>query len=1014
MLEIPASGIPESHKLNRSDEPTSQFRPFLWPGRACVIGAVLFAPWWIGSVHSYPIFLLHILSILSLLFWWLDVGFTSKRRVIVPYLAIPVILGLLFSVSQLIPMRESVATLLAPKQYEIYRQFADPVSDRQEAELSTAEITRFSIQPDKTLRMIGLLLVALNFMMASAHFFQSRFAAMVLFSCIALNGVALASVGLVQQAIGGDQILGFYLPKHKSVPFSSFVNRNNAAGYLLMTLSAATALSYLLFVQRTRGQRPRLIVTHELPFWRRAWMSLLLFISELNAKKLISLIAIAIITIGIFGTLSRGGFIAGVVGAMATFWCFGIARKPENTISLLIATMAVLFVMAIWFTVGQRLVARFGSLSDQQEVSQELRFQNWSDTAPAILDYGLFGSGLGTYESVHRIYRNDAETKIFEFAENQYFQTAVENGWLGAILLIAAIAIAWVSATFILRRGNSATTISVGLMGTFLLASQAVAAFLDFGLYIPANAILMATLCGVIVGQAHSLGSRLKKKNIYQSASRKVLVQLIVLFLFAGTVWCSLYAWRMVQLDRIVASNPARNFDYSVDQEQIDTMLAETSELIRTTEHADAYLHRARLHYHMYRLNRFPIDCIALQQKIEQYKSAINEENAFILSLNRFDLAKQSSANLLFDQLGKLVNSENGQQSLRSNVMQLVDLPASEVDQFLSQLQSAVQASQTTRSFNLLLDRIFDPNISRGELKNQHDLLISQGVDAVPAAKKFVWAMSNPLSVHSSLNQLYRENRILHDRMVAGLDLQTQFTQARRDLAFSRQRNPLNPAVHLMMVELEPAVGNPEDEKKQIERLIAAVPTNPTARSIVASLAFNSNRLEQACEQWRYFLELDQDQAQLERVLQYVRGRMDKKAIYENVIPQNNPFMMYWFVRKELTDDADKEFADSILRDAKTLSLAEDKRDFETFFLRGRIYFLLGEYDNALANFERAESRNRANRDLIFELARLHLRMNRPEKAKLLAEYLTNQDPKRRSYKILLDTATHEYEKQSQ
>ena len=1003
MLQLPAEGVPESRKRAPVDKHANQMRPFLWPGRLTIVAAVVIAPWCIGSVGAFPQFLLYVFSLAALLFWWLDVGFAVKRRVVIPYLAVPVLIGVLLTAAQLVPLPSSVARLIAPEQYEVYREFADPIQDKNDDTLTAIGITRITIQPDRTIRMLGMLLVALNLMLTSAHFFQSRAAAFVLLGCVAANGVSLSLIGMFQQATNADAILWTYKSKYLSTPFSTFVNRNNAAGYLLMCLSATTALCYLIFVQRLSGRKPRTIVTHELPPWRRAWISFLLFISELNAKKIVTLLAILFITLGLFASLSRGGFIAGIIAAMATFWCFGIARKPENTTTLLVATISVIFVLAIWFTVGQRLVQRFDGLSKQQGVSQELRLQNWTDTAPAIVDYGLLGSGLATYPSVHRLYRADPESKLFEYAENQYFQTAVENGWLGAALLLSAIILAWVASTFVLRRGNSATTIAVGILGVFLLSGQMVAAVLDFGLYIPANTVLMAVLCGVVAGQAHALGSRLRKKNIYQSGSKKLIVQLFLLCLFVSTVWFASYAWRMSQLDPIVANNPIKDYDETFDKEQTEKEIARTSKLIQSTSHASGYLHRARLHYHLYRLSRYPYDRAEFQKVLDRYKAAKTIENQFINSLASFPAARQSSTNLLFEQLLSIIDSDSDPGQQKARVGQLTMLPDSKVDEFMEQLAQVKDSSRFTSAFSKRLSEITRTDSQLSEFRKLHESLMNEGIDSVPRVKDYVWNMSNPRTVHSALYRLKQENPILHDQTIAGVTLQREFSIARQNLEAARQRDPLNPEIHLMLVQLQPATQDRDLERKQIDRLISVAPTNPQARQIAAALAFEANRVEQAYEQWKRNLELDPRQKRLAEIMRRIRGTLNKRDIYDLIIPHNQPNIMYWFCVDELDPQTDSQFRNEILQDALDLVTEQGKSNFKSYFLRGRIHAALGQEKQALEYFESAAGKNQQNQDLIFELARLYFRMDDLDKAKREADYLVRTYPERRSYKTLHD-----------
>jgi len=290
------------------------------------------------------------------------------------------------------------------------------------------------------------------------------------------------------------------------------VNRNSAAGYLLICLGCAVGLTAIVLSRPKDANRP--FNAKDMPFLTQLKMHALLFVSELNASKLACLIGCAVVAAGVMASLSRGGTLAMLFGGCVTLVFYGMARKPS--LSSLVAIPAILFAALIagWLGFGSQLLDRFEDVNSVSITEQEdSRIKHWTDTFPAVADFGPFGSGVGAYSQVHRLYRSDPEQAIFVYAESQFFQTVVELGWPGFVLLIAAWALSWYCSIFLLYRGSSVHSVGFGVAGVFTTSAVAVASAFDFGLYYTANMLFMAVCCGFVAYHAQALSGRLRKGN---------------------------------------------------------------------------------------------------------------------------------------------------------------------------------------------------------------------------------------------------------------------------------------------------------------------------------------------------------------------------------------------------------------------------------------------------------------------------------------------------------------------
>jgi O-antigen ligase len=114
----------------------------------------------------------------------------------------------------------------------------------------------------------------------------------------------------------------------------------------------------------------------------------------------------------------------------------------------------------------------------------------------AFKDFPLFGSGLGTFEHVFKIYQPEGLTGYYDHAHNDYLELLLEAGIFG--VLIGGFFF------FIVLRGilkKEWREREIYLKAGFLssLATMAVHSVFDFNLHIPSNAVLFCLILGMAV-----------------------------------------------------------------------------------------------------------------------------------------------------------------------------------------------------------------------------------------------------------------------------------------------------------------------------------------------------------------------------------------------------------------------------------------------------------------------------------------------------------------------------------
>lgn len=609
---------------------TSWSDRFSWPGRIALLLVVMLAPWAYGAYQYSPQWWMTVGILIALALWWFETAMNKRSSQVFSLLFFPLTAGLMIGLFQLVPLPDSIANLVMGQQPEIYAEFSDTL----------AEKPTISVDHDGTWRQIRLLMMAIGGLLLGCRYFRSKRDLYLFLTALTINGVLLGVIGILQNISGDGKIYWFKEIAAGGQPFGPFVNRNNAAGYLLICLSSAVGLLPIVMSQSTR-KGPKNLISKEMPFWRQFHYYVLEFIADLTKTKLALLISIMIIASAVIATLSRGGVVALFFAAIATIVAYGMARQPKNSTFIFIPIILLVTALIGWLSFGDELAERFENIDLANVSETDLRVQHWMSTSPAIWENGLLGSGLGSYVGIHRLYRSDNENVIFEYAENQYFQALVEVGWPGLILFLIAWIIAFQSASLALSKGSSATTIGVGVMGTFLIFSQAMASVFDFGFYIPANMLALAVSFGFLSYHAQALGGRLKEQSWLRFKIPNYAVQVVILVMFTGVCMASVDLYSRSKIQDLLRPRAEDFTPETMDLEATDKklqllmpLLSQKPTRLGVNYAASLSIHRARLQL---------LDELKRDPMFEQQIEALPAEQQKTLTDNLWDLTNLQS-----------------------------------------------------------------------------------------------------------------------------------------------------------------------------------------------------------------------------------------------------------------------------------------------------------------------------------------------------------------------------------
>jgi len=265
---------------------------------------------------------------------------------------------------------------------------------------------------------------------------------------------AEAGLGLLQNA-RDEAVQGTYL------------NRNHFAGLLEMVLPLTVAYAAALFARR----------------------------SLVKAAAVLSL-ALLILS-GLVSSLSKSGFAAGLAGlfVMGALAITGRVRDAKKW--LVIAALAAVILFGFVFLPSDAFVANYGGVTSKGPAALEGRGPIWRETMSLIAAYPAFGCGLGNYETAFLKYQAAVVDRVFTYAHNDYLQLAAELGVVGFLFAAACLLPVFARPFRAAAQGPGRTTLYLGLGCAGAITAIALHSVTDFNMYVPANALTLAWICGI-------------------------------------------------------------------------------------------------------------------------------------------------------------------------------------------------------------------------------------------------------------------------------------------------------------------------------------------------------------------------------------------------------------------------------------------------------------------------------------------------------------------------------------
>ena len=360
---------------------------------------------------------------------------------------------------------------------------------------SSAQAVRSGSPADT--RMYVAQLIALM-LLATTAFDQmrSRRSVMIALAAFTTNAFVFSLLAFVQVIQGQPFLIRPEWWTGAGRPFGTFVNPNNASGWLAMGMASAVGLLVLQVRSTEYSGRHRVS--------RRSLVSRTTeYVARLNASQITTWLGLAVIACAIVAATSRGAMIAVVLAFLLTVGAR--LRRDQVFGTLTFGTIAVLgsYALVKFFGFDELALRELATLYEPVEAAAP-RVEHWKASLQAVADFPLLGAGLGSYRFVTLPYQTHHSNAWFHHADNHYVEIVVEAGTIGFVAFVLMGLPSLVSSLLVIRRSTAgaATTEehALALVLLFSAVTQGVCSFVDFGPALPAASSLFVVQIAMFAG----------------------------------------------------------------------------------------------------------------------------------------------------------------------------------------------------------------------------------------------------------------------------------------------------------------------------------------------------------------------------------------------------------------------------------------------------------------------------------------------------------------------------------
>ncbi len=448
-----------------------------------LIVLLAFGPVAFGVVHAWSELVVVLLAAAISLAFLTKLVFTPGASLVWSWVYIPVGAFLLIVVLQLTPLPSSVVRAISPNTVATKMELLADLPDSDQLLSSTT----LSFYPNATRHDLRLVLAVAAVLVVVINVYRQPRRIKRLLTAIAAIGGTIALLALAQTVVGNGRIYWF-VPTYDKANSGTFINHSHYGQFMNLSMGAVLGLLLVTLHDAFDGGRATPATVAE-------------YLSSPEGRMAKGLIAILVLgAVTVFLSLTRGGMISMLIAAAFTtlMLSWRHSLKGSGWIMVLLALGAFICILYIGF---DQVYDRLATLRDLHG-AQSGRWQIVRDIALAWTKFPVLGVGLGTHAVVYPMFDRSTMAELAMHAENEYAQTAEETGLAGLLALGCLAVMVWTR--YGRNIGRTATPIRLASYGLgFGLLAILIHSLSDFGQHLPANAMLSAVYCGLLIAMGH-------------------------------------------------------------------------------------------------------------------------------------------------------------------------------------------------------------------------------------------------------------------------------------------------------------------------------------------------------------------------------------------------------------------------------------------------------------------------------------------------------------------------------
>jgi len=244
----------------------------------------------------------------------------------------------------------------------------------------------------------------------------------VLERAILVLAFAASLLGIIQKLAQADKVLWFYEIEYGktflTTFFSTFINPNHFAAFIGMVVLLILGRMFYLNAKKTSHHR-----------------------SKRYEEKLFLIFALAVSSVALFMSLSRGGIILFTLSLFIFYWGILAEKKRTRSVAFLVLFIVSAVLMLVWIGLGP-ILDELGTVFQKDDVSLTSRILVWQNAFTQLFrHHPLLGTGLGTFQYVFEGAKAPVPALygFWNHAHNDWLELFLETGILGGAVFFLMI-----------------------------------------------------------------------------------------------------------------------------------------------------------------------------------------------------------------------------------------------------------------------------------------------------------------------------------------------------------------------------------------------------------------------------------------------------------------------------------------------------------------------------------------------------------------------------------------------